>query len=180
MKRTLSKGSIVLLCIVFFTCLFLHVEANCLELKSPAFKDGETIPEKYTCKGDNISPSLEWTGVPAGTKSFALIMDDPDAPMGIWVHWVIYNIPGDVSMLKEDIPRDTSLTDGTKQGTNSFNWIGYGGPCPPKGPAHRYMFKLYALDEELDLPAGATKGVLLMRMDGHILDETRLTGLFQR
>ena len=180
MKKTLSKSLIAVSCIVFFTCLFFCMEADGLELKSPAFKEGGTIPERYTCKGDNISPPLEWTGVPDGAKSFALIMDDPDAPMGTWVHWVIYNIPGSASMLKENIPRDSELTSGARQGANSFRWIGYGGPCPPKGPAHRYVFKLCALDEELDLPAGATKGVLLMRMDGHVLDETRLTGLFQR
>ncbi len=150
-----------------------------LLLTSPAFKNGETIPAEYTCDGKDISPSLQWSDAPAGTKSFAVISDDPDAPGGTWVHWVIYNIPAGVRELKKGFPADKKLPDGTLQGTNDFQNIGYGGPCPPSG-THRYYFKLYVLDSVLALAPGATKNQLEQAMKDHILAEAQLMGLYRR
>lgn len=150
-----------------------------IKVKSPAFEEGGMIPEKYTCDGPDISPALEWEGVPAGSKTLALICDDPDAPMGTWVHWVIYNIPANTAKLDEDIPPLKELPSGTLQGINDFRRIGYGGPCPPGG-THRYFFKIYALDTELKLEAGASKSQLLKSMDGHILAQGQLMGKYRR
>ncbi|MGB4292887.1 MAG: YbhB/YbcL family Raf kinase inhibitor-like protein [Bacteroidales bacterium] len=150
-----------------------------MEIKSPAFKEGELIPSKYTCDGPDISPPLEWSDAPAGTRSFALISDDPDAPVGTWVHWVIFNIPANVNRLNENIPKKDVLSNGARQGRNDFGRIGYGGPCPPGG-THRYYFKLYALDKELDLKAGSTKRDLLKDMEGHVLAEAYLMGKYKR
>ncbi|RMF89683.1 MAG: YbhB/YbcL family Raf kinase inhibitor-like protein [Methanobacteriota archaeon] len=151
-----------------------------ITLTSTAFEEGGTIPLQHTCDGEDISPSLSWEGIPHGTRSLALIMDDPDAPAGTWVHWVIYNIPGDRAGLPEGVPAEESLADGTLQGTNDFRRIGYGGPCPPRGPPHRYYFKLYALDTALDLPAGASKAELERAMDGHIIGRGELMGRYGR
>jgi len=150
-----------------------------MEIKSSAFGSGEMIPAKYTCDGADFSPQLEWSGSPAGTKSFALICDDPDAPMGTWVHWVIYDIPPTATMLAEGITREKDLPGGGTQGINDFRKIGYGGPCPPGG-THRYFFKLYALDSELGLKPGVTKDQLLKAMRGHILGEAQLMGTYRR
>ena len=150
------------------------------ELKSSAFKNGESIPARYTGTGENISPPLEWSGSPEGTRSFALISDDPDAPMGTWVHWIVYDIPPDKNNLPEGVSKEKVLHDGSKQGRTSFLKIGYGGPYPPRGPAHRYFFKLYALDTKLDLKPGATKKILLKAMEGHIIEKVELMGRFQR
>jgi Raf kinase inhibitor-like YbhB/YbcL family protein len=151
-----------------------------LKLTSSAFKEGETIPRKFTCQGKDISPSLAWDGLPAGTKTIALIVDDPDAPGGTWVHWVAFNIPSASGELREAVPARKSLDDGTRQGLNDFRKIGYGGPCPPPGPAHRYYFKLYALDASLDLESGCSKADLEAAMEGRILGEARLMGRYQR
>ncbi len=150
-----------------------------MKLTSPAFEEGGKIPPQYTCDGKDISPPLQWSEVPAGTKSFALICDDPDAPMGTWVHWVIFNIPDSVRQLPEAVPTTEHLKDGSMQGTNDFKRSGYGGPCPPGG-THRYYFKLYALDTVLNLKAGATKAQLLEAMKGHILAEAQLMGKYGR
>lgn len=150
-----------------------------ISLKSGSFKEGGFIPKKYTCDGENISPPLEWNGTPEGTKSIAIICDDPDAPMGTWVHWVIYNIPSSVNNLKENIPPEKVLEDGTIQGKNDFKKTGYGGPCPPNG-IHRYYFKIYALNTALALTPGLTKGELLHAMEGHIISEGRLMGKYSR
>lgn len=150
-----------------------------LKLISPAFKHGGKIPKRYTCDGEDISPPLKWVGVPKGTKSFAIICDDPDAPMGTWVHWVYYNIPAQVRSLPENIAPKENPAIGGIQGINDFKRIGYGGPCPPWG-THRYFFKLYALDEMLDLPSGLTKEELLKRIEGHILDKAVLMGIYSR
>jgi len=155
-------------------------QAMAFEITSGAFSEGAVVPSRFTCDGKNISPALSWVGVPAGTKSFALICDDPDAPMGTWVHWVIFNISPKKAGLPEGVPAVRELSDGTRQGINSFRRVGYGGPCPPTGPAHRYFFKLYALDAKLDLPAGSTKKHVLDAMKGHILGETKLTGQYRR
>jgi Raf kinase inhibitor-like YbhB/YbcL family protein len=150
-----------------------------MEIKSSAFGSGEMIASKYTCDGADFSPPLEWSGSPAGTKSFALICDDPDAPMGTWVHWVIYDIPSTATMLAEGITREKDLPGGGTQGVNDFRKIGYGGPCPPGG-THRYFFKLYALDTMLGLKTGITKDQLLKAMRGHILAEAQIMGTYRR
>jgi len=149
-------------------------------LSSPAFKQGDPIPKKFTCEGTDVSPALKWSGAPAGTKSFALIVDDPDAPVGTWVHWVLFNIPGETTSLPEGLATTGEFPDGSKQGTNDFKRLGYGGPCPPPGPAHRYFFKLYALDQPLDLPTGATKAKVLDAITGHILGQGELLGKYKR
>lgn len=150
-----------------------------MEIKSAAFEEGGLIPSEFTCDGADVSPPLTWSSVPAGTKSLALISDDPDAPVGIWVHWVIYNIPPTETGLPKVVPGDEKLENGTIQGKNDFSRIGYGGPCPPSG-THRYYFKLYALDTMLDLKPGATKDQLLKAMDGKILAECQLMGKYKR
>jgi len=151
-----------------------------LELKSTSFKNGDFIPAEYTCKGKDISPPLAWNDVPQTTKSFAIISDDPDAPIGTWVHWVIYDIPSDVRHLPENISKVNILSDGSKQGVNDFGKIGYGGPCPPPGSAHRYFFKLYALNTKLELKPGLTKKALESAIKGHIAGEAELIGKFKR
>lgn len=150
-----------------------------VKLISSVFIEGETIPVKHTCDGKDVSPPLSWSGAPEGTKSFALICDDPDAPMGTWVHWVIYNIPDIVTSLPEGVPTNESVMGNVLQGITDFRRIGYGGPCPPGG-THRYYFKIYALDTVLTLPAGATKSELLKAMEGHILAEGQLMGRYSR
>lgn len=147
-------------------------------LSSSAFTQGQPIPAAYSCKGRDISPALAWTEPPANTQSFALIMDDPDAPAGTWVHWVIYNIPASTRGLPEGVPTDAQLSDGSLQGTTSARSTGYHGPCPPSG-THRYFFKLYALDTTLSI-ASANKEKLLKAMDGHILAQTELMGTFSK
>jgi len=148
-------------------------------ITSPAFNNGGKIPLKYTCDGENVSLPLRWQNTPGNTKSFALIADDPDAPLVTWVHWVIFNIPAASDHLKENIPAKGLLPDGIKQGLNDFQNLGYGGPCPPSG-THRYYFKLYALDTLLDLEAGITKEELLTDMEGHILGRAELMGTYKR
>ncbi len=148
-------------------------------LVSPAFAPGGLIPAQYTCDGADISPPLSWQNVPASAKSLALICDDPDAPVGIWVHWVLYDLPAEIQGLPENIPPKETLENGAKQGINDFRKIGYGGPCPPGG-IHRYFFKIYALDDFLNLPPGATKSELLKAMKGHIMEQAELIGKYSR
>ncbi|HET7854339.1 MAG TPA: YbhB/YbcL family Raf kinase inhibitor-like protein [Candidatus Methylomirabilis sp.] len=150
-----------------------------MEVKSQGFKSGGMIPAKYTCDGADTSPPLTWSDPPAGTQSFALIMDDPDAPVGTWVHWIIWNIPATARALEESVPKTASLPNGARQGTNDFKRIGYGGPCPPSG-THRYFFKLYALGTMLSLPPETTKSVLEDTMRRHILAQTELIGKYSR
>jgi Raf kinase inhibitor-like YbhB/YbcL family protein len=156
------------------------VSEMAFSLTSPAFDHGEAIPAKFTCVGQDISPQLGWQNPPEGTRSFALICDDPDAPGGTWVHWVVWAIPATAMGLGEGIPPDPVLDDATKQGTTDFGRIGYGGPCPPPGKPHRYFFKLYALDNLTEIEPGATKQLLLKAMEGHILAQTELMGTFAR
>lgn len=151
-----------------------------MQVKSTAFEENGLIPRKYTCDGADVSPPLRWLKPPAGTKSIALICDDPDAPMGTWVHWVIYGLSPETILLPEGVPPQKSVLGGAKQGMTDFRRIGYGGPCPPKGPAHRYFFKVYALDMELNLPPGATKQDVEKAMKGHILSEGQLMGKYGR
>jgi Raf kinase inhibitor-like YbhB/YbcL family protein len=153
---------------------------NTFELKSFAFEAGGDIPKKFTCDGSDLSPALNWNEPPAGTQSFSLIMDDPDAPVGTWVHWVLYNLPASARQLPEGVPNDRELANSARQGSNSWNRIGYGGPCPPPGPAHRYFFKLYALDTKTNLRPGATKQELERALQGHILAQAELMGRFRR
>lgn len=150
-----------------------------LSLSSGAFQYGEKIPLKYTCDGEDISPPLEWNNVPQGTQSLALIADDPDAPVGTWVHWVLYNMPNETRALPEAVPPDANLADKSRHGKNSWGRLGYGGPCPPGG-THRYFFKLYALDAIIELSAGASKEQLLEAMKEHILAEAELMGSYSR
>ncbi|MBN1878036.1 MAG: YbhB/YbcL family Raf kinase inhibitor-like protein [Anaerolineae bacterium] len=154
-------------------------QTTALSLSSPAFVHEGTIPARYTCDGDDISPALIWDEPPAGTQRLALIVDDPDAPVGTWVHWVLYNIPSDTRELPEAFPSDAELPDGSVNGKNGWGDTGYGGPCPPSG-THRYYFKLYALDTMLDLEPGATKAQLLKAMEGHVLGEDALMGTYQK
>ena len=149
-----------------------------LQLTTAAFPAGGTIPQKFTCDGPDNSPALSWTDPPAGTQSFALIVDDPDAPAGTWVHWVLYDLPAGTRKLPEAVGKAQELPDGSRQGRNDFGKIGYNGPCPPRGPAHRYFFKLYALDSKLDLKPGSTKGDLERAMKNHVLAHTELVGKF--
>ncbi|MFL6211396.1 MAG: YbhB/YbcL family Raf kinase inhibitor-like protein [Pyrinomonadaceae bacterium] len=154
-------------------------ERRTIKLTSTAFQEGGMIPVQYTCAGANVSPPLAWGDVPAETKALALVVDDPDAPRGTWVHWVAYNLSPATKTLPENVPALEALAGGGQQGKNDFGKLGYGGPCPPDG-THRYYFKLYALNAELNLPAGATKQDLLKAMYGHILDEGQLLGRFKR
>jgi Raf kinase inhibitor-like YbhB/YbcL family protein len=151
-----------------------------LHLTSTAFVDGQPIPRKHAFDDLDLSPSLQWMGVPPETKSLALICDDPDAPMGTWVHWVIYDLPPATAGLAEGVSKSPELPDGSKQGVNDYKRNGYGGPCPPPGKPHRYFFKLYALDTKPGLKPGLTKKELLKAMDGHILAEGQLMGTYQR
>ncbi|MBW7886092.1 MAG: YbhB/YbcL family Raf kinase inhibitor-like protein [Caldilineaceae bacterium] len=148
-------------------------------LESPAFHHGEPIPRAYSCDGRDLSPPLEWKETPQGVRSFALIVDDPDAPRGVWVHWVIFNIPAECSALPEGVSTLPALPDGARNGQNSWRRTGYGGPCPPSG-VHRYFFKLYALDTMLDLPSSAGKDELLRAMQGHIIGQAELMGTYAR
>ena len=151
-----------------------------MQLTSTAFAEGGAIPAKYTCDARNVSPPLKWSGVPAGAKSLALIVDDPDAPAGTWVHWVLYDLPASASELPEDLAKSQYVAGGAKQGLNDFKHLGYGGPCPPHGKPHRYFFKLYALDSSLDLKPGLMKKDLENAMDKHILAQAQLMGTYQR
>lgn len=150
------------------------------QLKSAAFGDGSTIPAAYTADGEDYSPPLSWSNPPPDTVSLALICEDPDAPRGLWVHWVIFNLPATPTELPEHVPTDGTLANGALQGKNDFRKLGYGGPAPPPGRPHRYYFTLYALDTSLKLPAGASRDALLSAMRGHVLAEARWMGIYER
>jgi Raf kinase inhibitor-like YbhB/YbcL family protein len=153
--------------------------ASQIQLTSPAFAYGEKIPVRYTCEGDDISPPLQWTGAPVETRSYALIMDDPDAPRGIWVHWVLFNLPGETVELAPAVPTLPQLPSGARHGRNTAGDMGYAGPCPPPGKPHRYFFRLYALDIMLNLPPGVTRAEVEAAMDQHILGQGTLMGTYQ-
>jgi len=150
-----------------------------MQLTSTAFAGGHAIPQKYTGQGDDVSPPLQWSGAPPQTKSFALLCGDPDAPSGTWTHWVIYNLPATTTNLTENVAKTESLPDGSKQGQNSFGNIGYNGPAPPPGKAHRYFFNVFALDAPLSLDAGADEGSALAAMKGHVLATGHLMGTYE-
>jgi Raf kinase inhibitor-like YbhB/YbcL family protein len=186
MKLKIVVVSIVISVLLFFIANSLfardkkkEVVTVELEVKSSEFSQGGAIPGKHTCDGEDVSPPLRWSQGPRETKSYALICDDPDAPVGTWVHWVVYNIPVRVTSLDEDIPKTKSLRNGALQGVNDFKRYGYDGPCPPGG-THRYFFKLYALDTVIDAKPGLNKKKLLQEMEGHILAQGALMGKYSR
>jgi Raf kinase inhibitor-like YbhB/YbcL family protein len=151
-----------------------------IQITSPAFIEGNPIPQKYTCDGADISPPLAWTGIPAQAKSLALIVDDPDAPAGVWVHWVVFDMPPDLNGLPEGLAKTPTVAGIGAQGNTDFRKPGYGGPCPPKGKPHRYYFRLYALDSLLNLPVGAKRAELEQAMRGHILAAGQFVGTYGR
>lgn len=152
-----------------------------MHIQSLSFDHGQLIPKQYTCSGKNVSPHMKWDEAPGNTRSFALILDDPDAPSGAYTHWVVYNIPAGSRELAENMAARPQLPDGTLQGQNDFQRIGYGGPCPPEGRGpHRYVFRLYALDDKLSLEAGASKAALERAMQGHIIDHAETVGRYER
>ena len=178
---------LLIACLVFCSCED-RSEADSKEteddmlkigITSTAFEQGGMIPEKYTCDGMDISPPLAWKSLPDDAKSLALICEDPDAPAGTWVHWVLYNLSPEIRKLTEHLPIDKTLANGAMQGTNDFGKTGYGGPCPPGG-THRYYFKLYALDTDPGVEPGITKAQLLEAIKGHVLAEGQLMGKYKR
>ena len=183
----LKRAVLIALCmtILFYSHTLLaknrKKEGAPMEIKvtSPAFTQGGVIPVQYTCDGKDISPPLSWTEGSSGTQSYALIADDPDAPMGTWVHWVAYNLPASAASLPENVAKEERLSDGAVQGVNDFKRYGYGGPCPPGG-THRYFFKVYALDTVLKAGPGLTKKKLLREIEGHILGQGELMGTYSR
>jgi hypothetical protein len=192
-NNTKSKSVlIIVLSLIFFACQNKNTgtsrdkqtqkterKGSELKLSSSSFKDGEMIPVRYTCEGENLSPQLSWTGIPVGTKSLAILCDDPDAPAGDWVHWVVFNIPPEATELQESFPRDKKLNDGSCQGSNDFGKYGYDGPCPPSG-THRYFFKLYAVDKLLEKDTGITKAELLEEIEGHVLGQVQIKCKYKR
>jgi Raf kinase inhibitor-like YbhB/YbcL family protein len=154
--------------------------AMALKLSSADFSSGAAIPKQFTCDGADISPALEWNDPPAGTQSFSLIADDPDAPVGTWVHWVLFDLPANARSLPQDVAKKEQIENGARQGRNDFGKIGYGGPCPPAGKPHRYFFKLYALDTTLNLKAGATKQEVERAQQGHVLAQGEWMGRYGR
>jgi len=178
------RYSVIIL--VFVLCSFMLTQtivlggdAMELTITSSAFEPNESIPSQYTCDGEDLSPPLSWSNTPADTRSFVLICDDPDAPMGTWVHWVLYDIPAEVRSLEENIPADAVLPNGAMHGMTDFRRLGYGGPCPPSG-THRYFFKLYALDTVLGQEPGLRKDDVLTAIEGHVLEKSELVGTYKR
>ena len=186
MQKSLLLLATILICTVF-TMNVSSTDAGdgamggTMILKTSAFKPSEVIPQKYTCDGADVSPDLSWEGAPKETKSFALICDDPDAPVGTFTHWVLYSLPHDATGLPENLPKKDALdSPSCKQGMNDFGRVGYGGPCPPRGSRHRYFFKLYALDAEIPLSPKAGKRDLEAAIKGHVLAQAELIGTYQR
>lgn len=154
--------------------------ASSFMLASPAFSEGGRIPDRHTCTAEDLSPRLNWSGVPSGTQSFALVVEDPDAPSGTFIHWVIYNLPATLTSLPEGVPRTEQLANGASQGIGDFGSIGYRGPCPPRGKPHRYFFLLRALDTQLTPKPQMTRVQLEKEIQGHVLAEGRLMGTYSR
>jgi Raf kinase inhibitor-like YbhB/YbcL family protein len=185
-KRGILYLLVSLACLFFFKDTTDKVYAKTSEgaemtitITSTAFTDGGMIPRDYTCDGRDISPPLAWSSVPEGTKSLAIICDDPDAPVGTWVHWVLFNIPATVNELPRSVPPDKVLENGARHGINDFRKFGYGGPCPPGG-THRYYFRIYAVDIELTQKPGLSKAELLKAIKDHILADGQLMGRYTR
>lgn len=165
-------------------CLVAATGGTVMQLTTTAFEPGGSIPARFTCEGDDVSPALSWSGAPEATASFVLIMDDPDAPPGTWVHWVLFNLPGHLTAIDEGVPETEKLGNGAVHGgcwgVQSFSRIGYYGPCPPPGKPHRYSFRLYALDATLDLAPRASKFEVMKAAEGHVLAEAELLGRYGR
>jgi Raf kinase inhibitor-like YbhB/YbcL family protein len=180
--RNLARSIGILICawISLLPARAAGLKADAMELRSSAFEPDATIPRKYTCDGENVSPPLHWSRVPPATKSLALIADDPDAPGGIWSHWVVYDLPPNVAALGENTPKTESLANGSKQGVNDFQQVGYGGPCPPPGSAHRYFFRLYALDRVFELKPKTNRQQLLAAIQDHSVGAAELVGRYLR
>ena len=174
------KGAFLFFGFSFLGLFFTLLPAQDFMVQALPFRSGEKIPRKYTCQGVDLSPALSWEGVPEMTKGFVLIVDDPDAPSGVWVHWLLYNIPSSARGLPEGFSKEPLGKDGTAQGENGFGSLGYRGPCPPPGSPHRYRFHLYALKEDLKLQSGLKKEELLEKIRGHILGESETVGIYQR
>ncbi len=181
-SRCLVAGGAVLAatcCALMGLAARVTAEDSSFRLTSPSFQANGDIPARFTCSGDDLSPALAWTDPPAGTQSFTLIVDDPDAPGGVFSHWVFYDLPPGAHELPEGVPR-TPDPEGGRQGRNDFDKIGYGGPCPPPGRPHHYSFRLYALDKKLNLRGGASKSEVERALKGHVLAQAELTGRFER
>ncbi len=179
------RTTVSVMAILLSACAVMHgveKEATMIQfsLSSPSFRNNQPIPAKHSCEGQDASPALKWEGASPATKGFALICDDPDAPGGSWVHWVIYGIPAGTTELPENVAK-TDAVGGMKQGVSDFGPVGYGGPCPPRGHGvHHYYFRLYALDTELKLAPRVTRKQLESTMKGHIVAQTELVGTYQR
>jgi hypothetical protein len=190
MKKLVVVILVVLVVVVLALLLYPYIvpvqrlevtkTVKVFKLSSTAFSNGGRIPERYTCIGLDVSPPLRWEGYPLEAKSLTLIVEDVDAPGGVFTHWIIYNIPGSVSMLEEGIEKVSVLSSGAMQGLNDFGRIGYGGPCPPAGKPHRYIFKIFALDTILDVKPAASKNEVLKALENHIIGEAELTVIFSR
>jgi len=187
--RTRQIQALLVVAMAFFAAFVIAQErgefagggaAMAFTVKSSAFASGAEIPKQFTCSGTDVSPLLEWSSPPAKTASFALIVDDPDAPAGTWVHWVLWDLPPTAHSLPQGVAKREQLADGSHQGKNDFRNIGYNGPCPPPGKPHRYFFRLYALDTKLDLAPGATRQELDSAMKGHLVGEAEYMGTFRR
>ena len=183
-RRSSPLGAILIAAALNLTLTAAGVVARAaqpgaLELTSPSFQSNGDIPARFTCEGADVSPLLHWTDPPAGTRSFALILYDPDAPGGDFTHWVLYDLPAGARKLPEALPASGEVR-GARQGRNSFGKLGYGGPCPPPGAPHRYIFKLYAVDRRLELPAGASRSAVEKALGGHVLGRAELAGRFKR
>jgi Raf kinase inhibitor-like YbhB/YbcL family protein len=183
-RRNRTHYGLALACALAFACEAKHEDGvnkdsnlPTLSVKSSAFLNEGSIPSRFTCDGDDASPPLAWNGAPASTQSFAIIMDDPDAPARTWVHWLAWNITG--AQLSEGVAKEASLDSGMRQGLNSWSRTGYGGPCPPSG-THRYYFKVYALDRTLDLAPKTDAKALAAAMAGHVVAQGELMGKYSR
>jgi len=183
-ENLMKKSMVITVALFVAACIFSGKVSGKeamekIDVRSSAFSEGERIPSDFTCEGADMSPPIEWSGVPARAQSIAILVDDPDAPAGDWVHWLAYDLPPSLTRLPAGIPDGGRLPSGGSQGRSDFGSLGYGGPCPPSG-THRYFFKIYALDEVLHLKPGVTKKGLLKAMEGHVLAEGRLTGTYER
>jgi Raf kinase inhibitor-like YbhB/YbcL family protein len=177
--RAISTVMLLVAAQVLLTGVLARADSN-FRLTSPAFNPGEPIPTDFSCAAGDHSPALAWTGAPAGTKSFALIVEDPDAPMGTFIHWVVFNLPAGATGMAADAPKTPHLADGATQGSNGMGAIGYKGPCPPPGKTHHYHFELFALDNTLQLPSDADAASLRAAMQNHVKASAELVGTFER
>ena len=177
--RAISTVMLLVAAQVLLIGVLARADSN-FRLTSPAFNPGAPIPPDFSCDAGDHSPALAWSGAPAGTKSYVLIVEDPDAPMGTFVHWVVFNLPADASGMAADAPKTAELADGARQGNNGMGAVGYKGPCPPPGKTHHYHFELFALDTTLDTPSAGDAASLRAAMQNHVKASTGLVGTFER